>query len=228
MEFGYWEVKGQGEISRLVIAYLGLDVKEVNPKREEWFGGQKTEIGGDFPNLPYLKDGDFVITESSAIPVYLALKANKPELLGTGAKEQAQVREIEGVISDINQAVYKTIFQKTDYKNSIVKAFEEGGVLHTKIQYLSKFLGEKEFLLGHITLADFALTNSIRVSRALAASFDLESPYDKHPNLKSTEKKITELAGVKELLEKRKSIAYIPAQYTDFKFLNDAEVQSKQ
>ena len=40
------------------------------------------ELKSDFPNLPYLKDGDTAITESYAIAHYLCYKTKKDNLLG--------------------------------------------------------------------------------------------------------------------------------------------------
>ena len=37
---------------------------------------------GPFPNLPYLRDDDFVISDSLAIARYIAKRASREELLG--------------------------------------------------------------------------------------------------------------------------------------------------
>ena len=42
----------------------------------------KLSLKTEFPNLPYLLDGDLVVSESEAIFVHLIVKANKPELMG--------------------------------------------------------------------------------------------------------------------------------------------------
>ncbi len=39
-------------------------------------------MGFDLPNLPYLVDGSYKLTESNAIENYIILKSNKLELLG--------------------------------------------------------------------------------------------------------------------------------------------------
>ena len=50
---------------------------------QDWLS-KKFNLGLDFPNLPYFKDGDLSLTESIAIHRYIADKW-KPELLGTDA-----------------------------------------------------------------------------------------------------------------------------------------------
>ena len=92
MKLGYWAFRGAGHISRLSLAYSGLeweDVKHVD--REKWQAEEKAGLGMDFPNLPYLIDGDFKLSESSAIPRYVLKKAGKTDALGKNAQDQARV-----------------------------------------------------------------------------------------------------------------------------------------
>ena len=72
--FGYWHVRGLGQVSRLLLSYTNTPFKEVIYRSEEyqkWFEEDKKSIGFDFPNLPYLIDGDFKLTESAAIAKYI-------------------------------------------------------------------------------------------------------------------------------------------------------------
>lgn len=85
MKFGYWGVRGVGQICRLLLAYTGTkweDVKYTAP--ESWFGKDKKDLGLIFPNLPYVIDGDFKLTESKAIHLYIIKKSGKTDLLGKG------------------------------------------------------------------------------------------------------------------------------------------------
>jgi glutathione S-transferase len=41
-------------------------------------------LGLIFPNLPYVIDGDFKLTESKAIHLYIIKKSGKTDLLGKG------------------------------------------------------------------------------------------------------------------------------------------------
>ena len=50
--------------------------------------------------LPYLLDGDKVITESDAIMVHLCHRAGRPELMGRNADEQVLLATVLGVLKD--------------------------------------------------------------------------------------------------------------------------------
>ena len=89
---GYWAFRGRGQISRLLLAYSGAVWEDLNyTVRDNWFLKDKHELGFDFPNLPYLIDGDFKVTESRAIQKYIIRKYGKFELLGKDVKDEARV-----------------------------------------------------------------------------------------------------------------------------------------
>lgn len=56
-----------------------------------------------FPNLPYLIEGEYKITESEAIQSYIIERSNKPELLGKDLKDRGIVRNLIGVIGDMHK-----------------------------------------------------------------------------------------------------------------------------
>ena len=86
---GYWNIRGLGEPVRLVLEYAGkpYDWKEYTiANYMEWFGKDKQELGMDFPNLPYLIDGDFKVAQSTTILKYIG------RLNGLFGSENPQVR----------------------------------------------------------------------------------------------------------------------------------------
>lgn len=63
MKHGYWGARGAGQVARLLIAYTGVEAEDIRyTEREKWFEEDKKNLGFDFPNLPYLIDGDFKTT----------------------------------------------------------------------------------------------------------------------------------------------------------------------
>lgn len=59
--------------------------------REKWFEEDKKNLGLEFPNIPYLIDGDFKLTESSSIFKYIIQRSGHTELLGKTAQDEGQV-----------------------------------------------------------------------------------------------------------------------------------------
>jgi glutathione S-transferase len=69
IQLGYWDLQGLGEPIRYLLHHKGVDFEEkrytVGPPPEysnEWFP-KKFSFGLDFPNLPYLFDGDVKLTQ---------------------------------------------------------------------------------------------------------------------------------------------------------------------
>lgn len=106
--FGYWKVRGLGQYLRQLLAYSGLDFEEVQYKidnPDKWFKEDKLTLGFDLPNVPYLIDGDFKLTESTAIAKYIIRKSGKTDLLGKNVQDQGKIDNFLGVFYDAFQAM---------------------------------------------------------------------------------------------------------------------------
>src|SRR3990167_614529 len=116
MELGYWPSRGVAEPIRYLSAITGEPLKEVIYETPQAWESQKQTLPIDFPNIPYLKDGDFYLTECNAIALYVAHKAGRPELFGKNGTDAAIVRQIQGILEDLRQVYYKLLFgiQKID------------------------------------------------------------------------------------------------------------------
>ena len=116
LTLGYWKIRGLAASIRYQLEYCGVnyDMKEYEQgngpdfSRQNWLD-EKFNLGLDFPNLPYLIDGDFKITETFAIHKYLADKFD-PSLLGENAEQVGVVNMLAGVIQDIKNGVTRPCY----------------------------------------------------------------------------------------------------------------------
>jgi glutathione S-transferase len=208
MELGYWGIKGRAEAIRLELAYLNLAYNEVNPTSPAEVAVLAEKHHLDFPNLPYLVDGDYHLTESLAIPLYIASKAGNTELFGKIGKDQAIHQMIVGVLQDFNQSLYEVYFS-ADYVN----LFEQKlGFFNKKLKQLSEFLGQKQFFLGYVTYSDFLFYSYIHGLQVLIRSLDKTSAVESYANLDGLIHRVSQLDGVREFLasDPRNKLPFLP------------------
>merc|ERR1712242_505171 len=108
MKLVYWALPARAHVIRAILHYHGIDYEDEGiplEKGAEWGPRKealKTKLA--YPNLPYLEDGDFLLTESLAVAKYCAAKAGC-------------------VITDARHLVTEDMFQHfvTDLFNQITK-----------------------------------------------------------------------------------------------------------
>ena len=230
IEFGMWNIKGIAEPTRWVFLHFGLNVKEWNPANEAEWEEKKKTLNTNFPNLPYIKDGDFILTETNALGPYLAEKAGRLDFLGNDIHERAQVRMLEGVLLDIRLACFAVLQlpKEANHRDALANHFLDNGPMTRKIRTLSEFLGEKEWFLGHLTWADFMLTFTARFCGAMCYSLLGYSPFADFPNIVALMARVSNLPGIYERLTGPGLPApYLPAEKVPFKFLNFKEMIEK-
>lgn len=90
VKLAYWGIRGLAQTIRHLLAYSGVDFEDFSyTEGDVWFKEDKLHLGLDFPNLPYLIDGEYNITESSAIQRYVIQKWGRADLLGKNIKDNA-------------------------------------------------------------------------------------------------------------------------------------------
>ncbi len=152
--FGYWKFRGLGQYLRLLLAYTGIPFREVQYDSEQkWFKEDKNNLGFDFPNLPYIIDEDFKLTESAAIAKYIINRSGKVELLGKNTQDQGKVNSIIGVFNDALKDI-RGLFMDKDHEMHKVQLLEKA---RPKFDEIKRFIGDNIFALGYLTLVDFIL-----------------------------------------------------------------------
>ena len=112
VKLGYWQIRGLAERVRMIMEYLSIPYQMVDYNKDNspsWFKEIKPELMKKNPaiTLPYLIDGDKVISESDAVCIYLLHKANRADLMGRNAEEQVMLATVMGVVKDMHPRYIK-------------------------------------------------------------------------------------------------------------------------
>ncbi|KAA8591152.1 hypothetical protein FQN60_002095 [Etheostoma spectabile] len=114
-----------------------------------WFD-EKPSLGMDFPNLPYLEDGDRKLVQSNAIMRYIARKHN---LCGETEDEKVRVDILENQSMDFRNGFVRMCYTDFDkMKPGYVQ------MLPDVLKQFSDFLGDRKWFAGDkITFVDFIM-----------------------------------------------------------------------
>lgn len=150
----YWPVRGLGQVIRLLLARFNVDFEDYKyVDYDKWFKEDKLHLGLDFPNLPYLIDGEYNLTESSAIQTYVIKKWGNPELLGKNIQDSARIDSFLSVFNEVSAEVRGLFFNK-EHATAKVPLLEK---FKAKFDQMEAFVGKNDFALGYLTLLDFVI-----------------------------------------------------------------------
>lgn len=158
MELGYWKIRGLAQPIRMLLIHCGADYKDIiyectdEPEysKEAWLSVKHT-LNLDFPNLPYIMDGDVRITQSNAIMRYIARKYG---LAGKSEKEYILIDLIENQAMDLRNGFVRLCYGSDYQKNS------ENYKLSIKSTFMlfDAYLSDKAYFAGdNITYVDFIM-----------------------------------------------------------------------
>lgn len=97
-------------------------------------------------------DGEFKLTESSAIQKYVINRAHNKELLGRNIQDTVRHESVLGLFDDIWSELAKNFWKKDEL---VIKQTLEK--ITPKLNYLAKFIGERNTVFEYLTLIDFIL-----------------------------------------------------------------------
>lgn len=186
---GYWGFQGRPQATRFLLAYHNIDWEDkfyTDP--QEWFGTDKPALNTNFPNLPYIKDGDTVVTETVAVLQYAASKTGNKDLFGKNDVDSVKITQLSSVNADIGAALYFLAADK-DYEKVRDATLNEK--IAPFLDKLSKNLGEKEYPLRYLTWADFGIFTSLDILRRMNPEF-----LAKWPNLVKYWERINNNEGI--------------------------------
>ncbi|XP_043818762.1 glutathione S-transferase Mu 3-like [Dromiciops gliroides] len=180
MILGYWDVRGVAHAIRLLLQYTGTNYEEKlyqfgkapDYDRSQWLD-VKFKLGLDFPNLPYLIDGERKITQSNAILRYIARKHN---MCGETEEEKIRVDLLENQVMDIRMQLVRVSFSP-DFEKLKPGYLEQ---LPGQLKLFSQFLGKGTWFVGDkITFVDFLVYDVLDQNQLFEPKC-----LDKFPNLK--------------------------------------------
>lgn len=129
--------------------------------KSEWLS-VKHKLGIDFPNLPYLVDGDVKLVQSVAILRYLGRK------YGLVPKTEEEIRRVDVIEQQLLdwRGQGSMVFYSDDFLK-LADVYREG--LPEKVGALSAFLGDRQWLAGEkLTYVDFLAYEWLDVNRLFA------------------------------------------------------------
>eukprot|EP00698_Gefionella_okellyi_P015063 TRINITY_DN4223_c0_g1_i1.p1 TRINITY_DN4223_c0_g1~~TRINITY_DN4223_c0_g1_i1.p1 ORF type:complete len:219 (+),score=41.22 TRINITY_DN4223_c0_g1_i1:98-754(+) len=153
---GYWSIRGLAQAVRFMCEYTEqpytekiYDCGEAPGYDRSCWTNEKHSLGLDFPNLPYLFDGDLKITQSSAILRHIA---RKHSLLGSSAREAALADQAAEQTIDLRQAMVSLAYNP-QFTELFPKFAEDAKAALAKFDAV---LSRGPWLAGdNITYADF-------------------------------------------------------------------------
>uniref|UniRef100_A0A803SWI4 Glutathione S-transferase n=1 Tax=Anolis carolinensis TaxID=28377 RepID=A0A803SWI4_ANOCA len=154
---GYWDIRGLAHAIRLLLEYTEtpFEDKQYSPGGEapdfdisQWTS-VKEKLGLDFPNLPYLIDGETKITQSNAILRYLA---RKHKMCGETEEEIIRMDILENQLMDFRMQLARICYSP-DFEKLKPEFIEQ---LPDKLKLFSQFLGDRTWFTGNkISYVDF-------------------------------------------------------------------------
>ncbi|XP_042318713.1 glutathione S-transferase Mu 4-like [Sceloporus undulatus] len=163
---GYWDIRGLAHAIRLLLEYTETPYEDKQYyfgeapdfDRSQWTS-VKEKLGFDFPNLPYLIDGERKITQSNAILRYIA---RKHKMCGVTEEEIIRMDILENQVMDFGNDLARICYSP-DFEKLKPAYIEQ---LPGKLKLFSQFLGDRKwFAENKITYVDFLAYDVLDVHR---------------------------------------------------------------
>eukprot|EP01132_Coremiostelium_polycephalum_P008335 gene8335-10239_t len=151
----YFDGRGNGELTRLVLSFHGIKFEDVRIKpTEENLLPESSKSALTYGQVPVLKVNDQLkIAQSAAIARYVAKQFN---FYGSTLVEQAKADELVDLIADFNTYIFFQVFKPSPIPDEVLEDFKTSG-LPGQLKYWDDLLSKQKYFAGDsITVADLA------------------------------------------------------------------------
>jgi len=193
---GYWKIRGLASGIRYQLVFSDISFREETYEqgdapdfsRASWTD-VKYNQNLEFPNLPYLKDGEFSLTETAAIHRYCAKKWC-PELLCLDDIElYGKAEMMWGVMTDLKMLVTVDCYRGNGDKKALTET------ILPQLENIAKVLTERKFLVGdRLCCADFQFAELIEMVDFISEG----KVFKDYPSLKGYRDHFFDLPKIKE------------------------------
>lgn len=189
LTIGYHKIRGLGAPLRMMCFYKSQPFTNVAygaDMKDSWFGGAKGDLvkKNACMNLPYILDGDQVLTQSNTCLLYLGRK------LGIDSDADFfQNHCVLDQVMDLRNDLMKVVYPFGDAKTKeqfpdVAKAHLEGSA-KTNLTKLEGFCKGPYMCGAVIRSGDFHVFEMLDQHADIAASLGVANPMDEYPKLKA-------------------------------------------
>jgi len=194
--FGYWAVRGRSGMIRNLLAYCEVPYEERSYKEPaDWFQGDKFKLGLTYPNIPYIIDGETKMTGSIAILHYIAMKANRRDLIGDTDEKKIRIFEAMNAREDLRDALRTLVWTKGDFEAEKEGLFSKGKAKLLLSQF-NDVLKDRDWLVGSLSISDFALCDNLDMVYEMD-----KAKLEVYPNLVKYRERFLAIPQIKNLQE---------------------------
>ncbi len=152
----YWACRNRAGVFRNLLDYCKLSWKN------QFIEKKDTEAGLNYPQIPYLLDGDKKITETLNLLNFIPRAGNKKELTG---ETRDKHKEVEAAIKEamiLRDELGRLMETKGDFSKAKEEFFKGDGSQGREILHeFDRNLKDKEWLVEDISTADFYLFEAV-------------------------------------------------------------------
>ncbi|XP_063446759.1 glutathione S-transferase 3-like [Mytilus trossulus] len=194
----YFNGRGRGELTRLLLVAAGQEFEDERVTREEW---QKLKPNMPQGTLPVLTVNDKMVPQSGAINRHLARKL---DLYGKTNEEMTTNDIVMETVNDFRNTLVRAHFEQDDTKKTeLFKNIKEQTVPNF-VNQMENVLCENNdgsgfFVGSSITVGDLAILDVMEVVVGLV----LPSALDQSEKLKAHRDRVSNSPRIKEWLETR-------------------------